>query len=265
MNHSNWDSCIDFERNEFVFENRNKLFGAYILRRDYSRNVLLAFITACFFMGAMLTPFLIGSLQRQSNAISEKFSEVISLEIFTPPPLELTPPPITPQASTSQITQELINPTVVEDRMVTTDDQMVSENISATLMPANGGESNSTMTSGVSVPVIPDIIPDNTVKKWAEIMPKFQGGDKQLNKYLSTHIHYPSKALSNNIEGTVYVSFVVDTSGLITNVKLLRGIYNDCDLEAIKAVKSMPKWIPGSQNGNKVSVEMSLPVRFVIK
>ncbi|HMT28348.1 MAG TPA: energy transducer TonB, partial [Bacteroidia bacterium] len=81
----------------------------------------------------------------------------------------------------------------------------------------------------------------------------------------SSTIRYPSKALSNNISGTVYISFVVDTAGLVRNVQLIRGISQECDQEAIKAVLNMPKWIPGSQNGNKVSVEMSLPVRFVLK
>lgn len=265
MNYSNWSSCIDFKRNEIVFENRNKLFGAYVIRQTYSRNVLLSFITACLFMGFALTPFLIKSLQSQPNAIPEKFSEVISLEIYAPPPVELIPPLSTPQAPSSQISKELTNPVVVDDRIATTDVQMTTGTISETLVPSDGGENNSSTISGISIPDIPEIIPENSVKNWAEIMPKFQGGDEKLVSYLASHIRYPSNALKNNIEGTVYVSFVVDTSGLIRNVQLIHGIYQECDLEAVKAVKNMPKWIPGIQNGNKVSVEMSLPVRFTIK
>lgn len=263
MNDSNWNSCIDFKRNEIVFENRNKLFGAYVIRHEYPRNILLAFITACFFTGAMLAPFIIKSLHNKSIVISEKFSETINLEIFAPPPVELIPPSITPQASSSPITKEFTTPVVVNDRIEITDAPMTPENTSADL--SNGGEINSTTLTGISMTDIPEIMADNDVKNWAEIMPAFPGGYKELISYLSTHIRYPSKALANNIEGTVYVSFVVDTSGMIRNIQLMRGIFQECDLEAIKAVKNMPKWIPGSQNGNKVSVEMSLPVRFTIK
>jgi periplasmic protein TonB len=265
MNHSNWNSCIDFERNELVFENRNKRFGAYVIRRDYPRTMLLAFLTSCLFMGSLFIPFLMKSPQGMPNALSEKFSEVISLETFIPPPIELTPPSITPPSPPVQNAKELTNPVVVNDKIATPDVLMTTGTIPAPVLPANGGTITSTSISGMATLVIPEKIPENTVKKWAEIMPKFQGGEEKLFSYLSSHIRYPSKALQNNIAGTVYVSFVVDTSGLITNVQLIRGLSQDCDLEAMKAVKNMPKWIPGSQNGKKVSVEMSLPVRFIIK
>jgi len=266
MAHSNWNSCIDFERNEIVFENRNKLFGAYVIRRDYPRNVLLSFMTSCLFMSTLLlTPFLINSFQNHPAVITGKMSEVINLEQFNPPPVEITPPSITPPASVSPITSEITNPIVVDNRLATPDIQMASGIASTPSLPSNGGEVISTMGSGVAVPVIPENIPENPVTKWAEIMPKFQGGDDKLMTYLSSHIRYPSKALSIGIEGTVYVSFIVDTTGLITNVQLIRGIYEACDLEAVKAVSNMPRWIPGSQNGNKVRVEMSLPVRFILK
>lgn len=265
MTQSNWNSCIDFERNEFVFENRNKLYGAYVIRREYSRNMLLAFSASCLFMGSLLAPFLITSLKSKPAPISEIISETITLQTFTPPPVEITPPAVMPTSPPSSISKELTNPVVVADKIATPDVQMTSGSTSTTVLPAKGGEITSPVSSATLMPVIPDIIADNTVKKWAEVMPKFRGGDEMLMTYLSSNIRYPSKALSNNISGTVYVSFVVDTSGLVRNVQLIRGISQECDQEAIKAVLNMPKWIPGSQNGNKVSVEMSLPVRFVLK
>ncbi|MBL0342233.1 MAG: TonB family protein [Bacteroidetes bacterium] len=239
MKHSNWNSCIDFERNEFVFENRNKLFGAYVIRREYSRNMVFAFVTACLFMGSLLAPFLITSLKSKPSPISETISEVITLQTFTPPPVEITPPAVMPTSPPSAISKELTNPVVVADKIATPDVQMTSGATSTTVLPAKGGEITSPISSGTLMPVIPDIISENSVKKWAEIMPKFQGGDGNLMTYLSSHIRYPSKALSNNIAGTVYVSFVVDTSGLVRNVQLIRGISQDCDQEAMKA---MPKW-----------------------
>ena len=265
MNHSNWNSCIDYERNEIVFENRNKLFGAYIIRRDYSRNVLWSFIVACMLMGTVLAPFFIKDLQNQSGGASEKFSEEIILQTYNPPPVEIKQPVVSPPELPSKVPNELINPVVVDQSIATADVQMSSGNTSTSTEPSNGGEIISTMGSSIAIPVIPDIIPDNTPLKWAPVMPKFKGGDEELLKYLSSHIRFPSRALAENIEGTVYVSFVVDTTGLVTNVKLIHGIFKECDLEAVKGVSNMPRWIPGSQNGHKVSVEMSLPVRFIIK
>ncbi len=265
MTQSNWNSCIDFERNEFVFENRNKHFGAYVIRREYPRNMALAFTASCLFMGCVLAPFLFTPLKNKPAHFSETISETITLETFTPPPLEITPPAVSSPPPSSSISKELTNPVVVDDKIATTDIQMTSGSTSTTMLPATGSEIPSTISSATLMPVIPDIIADNSVKKWAEVMPKFRGGDEKLKNYLSSTIRYPSKALSNNISGTVYISFVVDTAGLVRNVQLIRGISQECDQEAIKAVLNMPKWIPGSQNGNKVSVEMSLPVRFVLK
>ncbi len=260
MNHSNWNSCIDFTRNEVVFENRNKLYGAYVIRHAYTRNVLFSFVTACLFMGGILAPFLLKPLPLQPNVNLEKFSEIINLEIFTPPPVNIELPS-TPQTSSPEISKELTNPVVVEERIATTDVQMLTGAVPQTVLPTDGGDITSQDYSKISMPVISD----NVVINWAEIMPKFTGGDEKLVAYLTSQIRYPSKALLNNVEGTVYVSFVVDTSGLIKNVKLMQGISQECDMEAIKGVMNMPKWIPGSQNGNKVSVELSLPVHFSIK
>lgn len=265
MNHSNWNTCIDLERNEIVFENRNKHFGAYVIRRDYPQTILFALFAACLFISSLFVPFLIRSGHSNPKSLSESMSEVISLETFTPPPVEIAPPTVTPNPPPAANSKELTNPVVVADKLATPDVKMTTGTTSSLVPATTGGEVTPTVTTGISMPVIPETISENSVKKWAENMPKFPGGDDKMMNFLSSHIRYPSKALLNNITGTVYVSFIVDTSGLITNVQLIHGISDDCDLEAMKAVKNMPRWIPGSQNGNKVNVEMSLPVRFVLK
>ena len=83
-----------------------------------------------------------------------------------------------------------------------------------------------------------------------------------LGAYLSENIDYPAMAADAGIQGVVYVSFVVDKDGQVKDVKVLRGIGGGCDKEAIRVVKSMPKWAPGRQRGKSVKVQYNLPVRF---
>lgn len=98
-----------------------------------------------------------------------------------------------------------------------------------------------------------------------EKMPSFPGGEGALVKYLSNNIKYPPIARENGITGTVYLTFVVDPSGAVKDVKVLRGIGGGCDEEAMRVVKAMPKWSPGQQRGKNVSVQYNLPVKFTLK
>jgi len=95
-----------------------------------------------------------------------------------------------------------------------------------------------------------------------ENMPEYPGGDKAMRRFLSKNIHYPQTARRNGIQGTVYVAYIVERDGSIGNVKLLTRIGGGCDEEAIRVVKSMPNWIPGTQSGKKVRVQFNLPIKF---
>lgn len=92
--------------------------------------------------------------------------------------------------------------------------------------------------------------------------PQFLGGMPALSAYLSGNLKYPKKAAKKNIEGTVYVNFVVNTAGKVIDVKVLKGIGYGCDEEAARVVKKMPNWVPGTQKGEKVSVRYNLPIKF---
>ena len=92
-----------------------------------------------------------------------------------------------------------------------------------------------------------------------DIMPKFNG---DRNAYLFKNIHYPQKAIDKNIEGKVYVKFVVNEDGSISDVVIIKGIGGGCDEEAKRVVMSMPNWSPGMQNGKKVKVMFTLPIWF---
>lgn len=98
-----------------------------------------------------------------------------------------------------------------------------------------------------------------------EDMPSFPGGDAALMKYLGKNIKYPSIAKDAGIQGTVYVTFVVDEKGDVKDVKVLRSIGGGCDEEAIRVVENMPSWSPGKQRGKPVKVQYNLPIRFTLK
>ncbi len=95
-----------------------------------------------------------------------------------------------------------------------------------------------------------------------EKMPSYPGGDEARIKFLVENMVYPTEAKEKNIQGTVYVTFIVAADGAITNVKVLRGIGLACDEEAVRVVKMMPKWNPGKQDGKNVSVQFNLPIKF---
>ena len=95
-----------------------------------------------------------------------------------------------------------------------------------------------------------------------EEMPQFPGGDKALQEYLVKNIRYPAIAKDNNMEGIVYVQFVIDETGDIINTKVVKGIGGGCDEEALRVVNNMPLWIPGKQGGYKVKVLYTLPIKF---
>lgn len=98
-----------------------------------------------------------------------------------------------------------------------------------------------------------------------EEQPSFPGGEASLFDYLRKNIVYPTIARESNIQGTVFVQFVVEPDGSVSNVKVLRGIGGGCDEEAIRVVKNMPKWNPGKQRGKPVRVYFNLPIRFVLQ
>jgi protein TonB len=97
-----------------------------------------------------------------------------------------------------------------------------------------------------------------------EAAPTFVGGDEARIKFISKNLKYPSAAIDQNIQGTVYVSFVVETDGSITNVTLKRDIGGGCGEEAMRVVKLMPKWNPGKQKGKFVRVQFILPIKFIL-
>lgn len=103
---------------------------------------------------------------------------------------------------------------------------------------------------------------NNDVFTVVENPPKFTGGEEARMAYMQKAISYPEQAKKNKIEGTVYVTFVVEKDGQIRNAKILRGIGGGCDEVALKAIQNMPPWSPGKQKGEAVRVQFNMPVKF---
>ena len=98
----------------------------------------------------------------------------------------------------------------------------------------------------------------------AEKMPEFPGGITALIKYIYGNVKYPDDAKYYGYQGKVYVQFVVNTDGTISNVNVEHGVCSLLDEESIRVIKSMPAWIPGENEGNKIKVRLTFPVSFVL-
>jgi protein TonB len=98
-----------------------------------------------------------------------------------------------------------------------------------------------------------------------ESMPSFPGGDAARMKFLQENIKYPQMARESGIQGTVYVTFVVEPSGNVSDVRVLRGIGGGCDEEAVRVIQSMPKWEAGKQRGKSVRVQFNMPIKFTLQ
>ncbi|MBR4773074.1 MAG: TonB family protein [Bacteroidales bacterium] len=107
--------------------------------------------------------------------------------------------------------------------------------------------------------------PEGEVFQVVEVEPQFEGGLEALYKYLAENIKYPEQAKSDGIQGRVFVRFVIEADGSVTNAQVLRGIGGGCDEEALRVVEAMPKWTPGMQQGKPVRVQFNLPITFKLQ
>jgi TonB family protein len=103
---------------------------------------------------------------------------------------------------------------------------------------------------------------EDTVYQIVEQMPQYTGGEEAMMKYVAENIKYPQAAKDKNISGRVFVSFVIEKDGSVSNVKVVRGIGGGCDEEAARVIKEMPKWKPGMQKGKPVRVNYMMPIFF---
>ena len=178
----------------------------------------------------------------QRTAINEIEDVIIQTAEDTPPP----PEPEAPEVAT-----ELV---VVENDAEITHELGIVDMVD---------DANKALEEFVPVEIEEEVVvEEEEIFQVVEEEPEFPGGMEALYKYLGESIKYPQLAKENNIEGKVYVTFVVEKDGSIANPRILRDIGGGCGNEAVRVVKAMPKWKAGKQRGKNVRVQFNLPVSF---
>jgi periplasmic protein TonB len=251
----------DESMEELVFKNRNKEYGAYSLRKNYKNHLVIAMFIVVLFLGSALTyPLLMTPDQivvPKGDTIVIKFTPFRKTEAE---PLKL--PPLQ-NATTVKLPKDLaLRVPKVTDEPVENNDfgkQEVLESNKSTAVLNGEDISEATSVKSESVFTTPEkpepllVVPE---------MPHFPGTIAEMNAFLVTHIKYPREAKELGIVGIVFLSFVVESDGSITNITIIRGIGGGCEEEAVRVVKSMPTWIPGKQNNIAVRVRLTLPIKF---
>ncbi len=259
-----WSSAVNPERNELVFEQRNKEYGGYVLRQKYQKRVVTALIISITGISLSITaPLILSYLSKVAVERGQKVTESITLA--EPPPIDKStppPPPVIPPPPVQQ-TIKFTPPKVVKDEEVV-EPPPTQEEVKDVQVAAVTQSGTKDAIDIPNDPIVSD--PDEgKVFQFVEEPPSFPGGEDKLIEYLSRNIKYPTIAKENNITGRVYVTFVVDKDGKVKDAKVLRGIGGGCDDEALRVVRSMPQWKAGRQNGRSVMVQYNLPVVFNLK
>ncbi len=260
---------------EMVFEGRNKSYGAYALRKTSSKRHIVAFGVSVLFVGILAAiPSFLKAVKPEKLDLGQVDTSVVLSDLSKPEipeenvvRQEIAPPP-PPVRATIQFTP----PAIVEDSKVNEEKEMKTNE--EMLEKKNLQISIKTYESGSTDPnaIDPRELRENEVileKKEpekpfesVEQMPKFPGGDSELMKFIGNNLKYPTIDAENGIQGRVVLRFVVGKDGNVSDVTILRSLSPSSDKEAVRVVKSMPKWVPGMQNGRNVPVYFTLPVLF---
>ena len=250
---------------EIVFEHRNKTYGAYVLRKLYNKHLMRSVILGVIILLAGLAYPLASSYYAQKRSKYIEKEATASFMDMDKPKEEAPPPPPPPPPPPA----ELVEKVKFVAPVVTTEDVVEDANIFNQDELAQTTNEAVTVQEEVADIKAPEVIDVPEEKKEVftivEEMPSYPGGEAERNKFLADNIVYPQQATENGIQGTVYVSFVVDSKGNVTDVKILRGIGGGCDEEALRVVKMMPKWHPGKQNGKQVRVLFNMPIYFKLQ
>ena len=253
---------------DIIFAGRNKNYGAYLLRKKYGKNIIIALTIgvsmACALVGANYFSNLMAGTETKPDIIVHPIT-------LQPLPADTKPLPVLPQISTPPpprvqsiryMAPEIMEDEKVKNEEITPDqDELRNKQISSVTQV---GEESKT-----------DIIIENDERKGSvigeekeeiyykvEINPSFPGGMEAFSKYLSKNLKYPRAARNANIHGKVYVSFVVNSEGKISDIKILKGPGFGCDEEAVRVISGMPLWKPGKQGGRFVSCRYNIVINF---
>jgi periplasmic protein TonB len=262
---------------DMVFENRNKEYGAYYLRKNYK-----SYLTRAMIIGTSIFVLVFGGAYTYQNYIlpnlpkedlteveidlSKMKEEVPEEKVDVPPPPP--PPPVEPPPEVAQI--KFLPPEPKKDEEVLVEEPPPPAEKIEKAVISNKTVEGADVTEAFIPPPPPEEVKVVAIEKpredeiftAVEQNPEFPGGTSEMYKFLGNNIKYPAAAQRANVSGRVFVKFVVEKDGSIGNVEVLKGIGFGCDEEAIRVIKSMPKWNPGRQNGKNVRVFYNMPVVY---
>lgn len=246
---------------EIVFEGRNKLYGAYELRKSNNKTTMKSLI-----IGAIIFTFLVSIPMLASLLPESSKDEILDQKITTvklPPkkeePKENLPPPPPPPPKVDQV--KFVKPVVAKADEVTEEPPKIEE-----IKDKKLGAETIKGDPDAEITVEPvgngpkDVVEeDNEIYNTAgiEVKPDFPGGIEKFYKYIGKNYQVPEE---EGLKGKVFVSFVVEKDGSLTDIKVIRDIGYGTGKEAIRVLRACPKWNPGEQNGKKVRVLYSLPI-----
>lgn len=260
-----------------IFEGKNQEYGAYTLRKESSKRHYTAFgMVALFALLLFLLPMLskmFGIGQKQYIVSDDVILTVLNTPEKDKDPIkphieEETRPKVAPAI-------KFIAPVIRPDDEVKPADEIPSadelNNFQGMISSVNnvGEDINGVDPATVNLnnEIGGETAEDNEVHSTVtiEVQPSFPGGDAELMAFLSKNIKYPVVAQENYIQGKVQVQFVVGKDGSIEDVQIARGVDRSLDVEAMRVIKAMPKWIPGKQGGRAVKVKFYVPVVFKLQ
>ena len=244
---------------EIVFEGRNKVYGAYELRKSNPKTTLRALITGSVLFGlAIAAPLLINMIPK-GNDDTTLDQKIVTVKL--PPkeqPKENLPPPPPPPPKVDQV--KFVKPVVAKADEITEEPPKIVElekkKIGAETIK---GDPDAELTVEPVGNGPADVVEDTNIYSTAgiEVKPDFPGGMAKFYKYVGNNYRTPEE---EGLSGKVYVTFVVEKDGSLTDIKVVRDIGYGTGKEAVRVLKSCPKWNPGEQNGKKVRVLYSLPI-----
>jgi len=244
---------------DIVFEIRNKEYGAYILRKKYSRNVFVSILIGVIIIStAIIAPYLNAkNIEKRHHRIERQVE--IKMENLDKPNEIIVPPPPPPPPSTDAMKQVKYVPPVIVDSIKLEDKTQ--------LMTAD--EAQSSVKNDEPVEIAKEVKEEVQETEsepepflYVEEMPVPQGGEAGLYKYIAENTQYPEISRENNIQGKVYIRFCVTSNGTVDQVSISRSVDPILDAEAMRVVKSFPPFKPGRQAGKPVPVWFNVYINF---
>jgi len=255
---------------DLVFTNRNQNYGAYQIRKSYAKNGLIGFafsvlLVIALIVGPMISSW-IKSMQPKPEVKQEKLVEVTlknpeSLDEEEKEEIKEMKKPEAPLMESVKFTVPIV--TTEDITEVTTAEDLTASNPGS--VTQQGMEGMPGVIDGEGTEEIIGNTNTDEVFTVVEQMPEFPGGEAALNDFLDKNMQYPSMAKEQGIQGKVWIGFIVDKFGNVSNVEVLRGIGGGCDEEAARVVGIMPRWNPGKQSGRPVIVKFRFPINFTLR